>query len=47
VIEVCDITDYRDFTDKIEIKAGNRILIIPGETVPGVTRERLRLGPRI
>jgi dCTP deaminase len=45
VIEVHAATDYRDFTDKIEIEAGQHILIMPGETILGITRERLRLGP--
>jgi dCTP deaminase len=45
VVDVSDDTDYREFTDKIEIEAGGRILIMPGETVLGITRERLRLGP--
>jgi dCTP deaminase len=47
VIEVCETTDYRALTDKIEIEAGGSILIMPGETVLGITRERLRLGPGI
>ena len=45
VIEVRDDTDYRSLTDKIEIPAGQHILIMPGETVLGITHERLRLGP--
>jgi len=45
VIEVQASTDYRDFTDKIEIPEGKHILIMPGETVLGITRERLKLGP--
>jgi dCTP deaminase len=45
VIEVQANTDYRDYTDKIEIDAGRRLLIMPGETILGITRERLRLGP--
>jgi dCTP deaminase len=45
VIEVHEGSDYRDYTDKIEIEAGKHILIMPGETVLGITRERLRLGP--
>jgi dCTP deaminase len=45
VIEVDEATDYRDLTDKIEIPEGKHILIMPGETVLGITRERLRLGP--
>jgi dCTP deaminase len=45
VIEVHASTDYRDFTDKIEIPEDQHILIMPGETVLGMTKERLRLGP--
>jgi dCTP deaminase len=45
VIAVGDSTDDRAFTDKIEIEAGGSILIMPGETVLGITQERLTLGP--
>ena len=45
VIEVREDTDYRALTDKIEVPAGQHILIMPGETLLGITRERLRLGP--
>ena len=45
VIEVRENTDYRELTDKIEVPSGKHILIMPGETVLGITRERIRLGP--
>ena len=45
VIEVRDNPDYRELTDKIEVPSGKHILIMPGETILGITRERLRLGP--
>ena len=45
VIDVREDTDYRELTDKIEPPAGQHILIMPGETVLGITHERLRLGP--
>lgn len=45
VIDVREDTDYRQLTDKIEVPEGRHILIMPGETVLGITRERLRLGP--
>ena len=45
VIEVREDTDYRQLTDKITVPDGGHILIMPGETVLGITRERLRLGP--
>ena len=44
VIEVRDHTDYRECTDKLEVPEGGHILIMPGETVLGITRERIRLG---
>jgi dCTP deaminase len=45
VIEVGKDTDYRQLTDKIVVPGGGRILIMPAETVLGITHERLRLGP--
>ena len=45
VIEVGKDTYYRQLTDKIVVPGGGRILIMPGETVLGITHERLRLGP--
>jgi dCTP deaminase len=45
VIEVREHTDYRQLTEKIAVPRGQHILIMPGETVLGITQERLRLGP--
>jgi dCTP deaminase len=45
VIEVRENTDYRELTDKVEVPDGKHILIMPGETILGITRERIRLGP--
>lgn len=45
VIQVRENTDYRLITDKLEVPEGEHILIMPGETVLGITLERLRLGP--
>jgi dCTP deaminase len=45
VIEVRPNTDYRELTDKLELPSGAHILIMPGETILGITMERLRLGP--
>lgn len=44
VIEVREHTDYRELTDKIDVEPGRHILIMPGETILGITQERLRLG---
>ncbi|MCA9458509.1 MAG: dCTP deaminase [Nitrospira sp.] len=45
VIAVREEADYREFTDKMDVASGSHILIMPGETVLGITRERVRLGP--
>ena len=45
VVDVNEHTDYRDFTDKVELSVDEHILIMPGETILGITQERLRLGP--
>lgn len=45
VVDVNENTDYRTFTDKVEIADNEHILIMPGETILGITQERLRLGP--
>jgi dCTP deaminase len=45
VITVSEDTDYRAYTDKISVEDGNHILIMPGETVLGITLERIHLGP--
>ncbi|MCP9861022.1 dCTP deaminase [Cyanobium sp. Cruz-8D1] len=36
-------TDYRQLTETIVVPPGQQILFMPGETVLGITRERLRL----
>jgi len=45
IVDVNEHTDYRVFTDKVDISERDHILIMPGETILGITRERLRLGP--
>ena len=45
IVDVNEHTDYRSFTDKVDIAEGDHILIMPGETILGITEERLRLGP--
>jgi dCTP deaminase len=45
VIDAGKDTGYRQLTDMIIVPDGGHILITPGETVLGITRERLRLGP--
>ena len=45
VVDVDEHTDYRSFTDKVDVEDGDHILIMPGETILGITQERLRLSP--
>jgi len=45
VVEVRENTDYRECTEKVVVPEGQHMLIMPGETVLAITRERLRLGP--
>ncbi len=45
VVDVNEHTDYRDFTDKVELSGDEHILIMPGETILGITQERLMLAP--
>ena len=45
VVDVDEHTDYRSFTDKVDLDEGDHILIMPGETILGITQERLRLSP--
>ena len=45
IVDVNEHTDYRAFTDKVDIAEGEHILMMPGETILGITEERLRLGP--
>ena len=46
VLHVEPATDYRDCTDKVVVSPGEHMLIMPGETVLGITRERVRLAPQ-
>ena len=45
IVDVNEHTDYRAFTDKVDIAEGEHILMMPGETILGITEERLRLAP--
>lgn len=40
-------TDYRDLSAKIELDQGEHLLLMPGETVLGVTEEKITLSPGI
>ena len=45
VVDVDEHTDYRSFTEKVDLDEGDHILIMPGETILGITQERLQLSP--
>ena len=45
IVDVNEHTDYRSFTDKVDLSEGEHILIMPGETILGITEERLKLAP--
>ena len=45
VIEVREHTDYRQLTEKIEVPDGEHILIMPGETVLGITASACASAP--
>jgi dCTP deaminase len=47
IIVVSEDTDYRDITRKVELEPDEKLLLMPGETVLGMTRERLTLPPDI
>lgn len=38
-------SDYRDLSEKIEVEEGESLLLMPGQTILGLTLERLRLAP--
>lgn len=40
-------SDYRDLSDKIELAEGETMLLMPGETILGITVERVRLAPTL
>ena len=40
-------SDYRDLSVKVDVPVGESLLLMPGETVLGITFERVRLAPHI
>lgn len=45
IVRVTDDTNYEDVTDKVTVK--DYLMLMPGETVLGITRERVRLASNI
>lgn len=46
-VRVTPEADYRDLSLKHEVAEGESLLLMPGETVLGITMERIRLAPSI
>ena len=40
-------SDYRDLSTKVAVNEGDSLLLMPGETVLGITREKVRLASNI
>lgn len=40
-------TDYRDYSEKVALPTGGTLLLMPHQTVLGLTMERIRLAPDI
>jgi dCTP deaminase len=46
-VRICLESDYRDVSMKLDVADGDTLLLMPGETVLGITAERLKLAPHI
>jgi len=47
VVPVTEETNYQDITEKITLKDGESYLLLPGQACLGITRESVKLSPRI
>jgi dCTP deaminase len=45
VVRADSSTDYRDYSEKVAVAAGETMLLMPQQTVLGLTLERVRLAP--
>lgn len=46
-VAVLEDSDYRDVTTKLTLQSGENLLLMPGETVLGITMERITMAPDI
>lgn len=46
-VRIEDSSDYRDYSERVELKAGETLLLMPGHTILGLTSERVRLAPSL
>eukprot|EP01105_Mastigella_eilhardi_P005152 TRINITY_DN16931_c0_g1_i1.p1 TRINITY_DN16931_c0_g1~~TRINITY_DN16931_c0_g1_i1.p1 ORF type:complete len:173 (-),score=32.41 TRINITY_DN16931_c0_g1_i1:57-575(-) len=47
VVPVQEDTDYKDITEKVFIEDGHCFVLLPGQSCLGITRETVKLSPRI
>ena len=47
IVVVNDDSDYRDVTSKLDLGPGENLLLMPGETVLGMTKEKITLPPDV
>lgn len=47
VVRVDSSSDYRDYSEKVTLEGGDTILLMPQQTLLGLTVERIRLAPDI
>jgi dCTP deaminase len=43
ILHVTDAVEYTEITERVEIQDGDYLLLMPGELVHGITRERIKL----
>ncbi len=47
IVKVTDDVDYRAVTEKVSVPNGQSLVLVPGETVLGITRETVRLAENL
>jgi len=47
IYDVRDDSDFHQITDEVEIRDDEHFVLMPQETVLGITRERIKLSPNI
>ena len=46
-VRIDGTSDYRSLSQKVDLEAGQTLLLMPGETILGLTLERVRLAPSL
>jgi len=47
IVDITDKVSHEDVTEKIFVKNGQRIILMPGETILGITKEKITLPENI